>query len=198
MYNLKISWLLDSIKYSWASSHVRWLIAESTDITRPISVLTIKKLTTSEVSLHLDILSYCSWWWDTMVGGWSQVPALLSPCITFINNLVIGDQAWLSIKPLSLLKLFLFRCISVASFTRQSTYRDVLSNIEVPLKLMQWCMLMLCSAAADSGWWRRMDLWCVLHLALVVLMFCPTYTSLHSHGIHTPGIQYVAGISWHR
>ena len=87
-----------------------------------------------------------------MIGGWSQVPALLGPYITFINNLVIGDQAWLSMKPLSLFKVFLFRYISVASFTMRSTYPDVLLNIEVPLKLMQCCVLMLCSAAADSGW----------------------------------------------
>jgi len=72
-----------------------------------------------------------------MVGGWSQVRALLSPHITLINNLVIGDQAWLSTKPLLLLKVFLFWHISVALFTRQSTYSDVLLNTEVPLKLMQ-------------------------------------------------------------
>jgi len=72
-----------------------------------------------------------------MVGGWSQVLTLLSPHITFINNLIIGDQAWLSMKSLSLLKVFLFRCISIASSTRQSTHPDVLLNIEVPLKLMQ-------------------------------------------------------------
>lgn len=87
-----------------------------------------------------------------MVGGWSQVHALLSPHITFINSVVIGDQAWFSLKPLSLLKVFLFRCIAIALFTRQSTYLDVLLNTEVPLKLMQCCVLILCSAAAaDSG-----------------------------------------------
>lgn len=196
MYNSNISRLLNSIKYSWVGSHVR-LNGESTNISRLISVLTIKKLTTFKVCLHLDILSCCSWLWDMMVGGWSQVPALPSPHITFINSLVIGDQASFSMKPLSLLKVFLFRCISIASFTRQSTY--VLLNTEVTLKFMQWCMLILCSAVADSGWWRRMDLWCSLHLALIVLTFCPMYTLLHLHRIqYTSGMQYIAGISWHR
>jgi len=45
----------------------------------------------------------------------------------FINVLVMGDQAWLSMKSLSLLKVFLFRCISIASFTKWSTYPDVRS-----------------------------------------------------------------------
>jgi hypothetical protein len=198
MCNLKISRLLNSIKCSWAGSHVRWLNGESTDTSRPISVLTIRKLTISKVCLLLDILYRCSWLWDMMVGGWSQAPALHSPCITFTNNMVIGDQAWFSMKPLSLLKVFLFRCILIALFTRQSTYPDVLLHIEVPMKLMQWCMLILCSAA-DSGWWRCMDLKCSLHPAWIVLTFCPTYTFLHLHGIqHTSGIQCIAGISWHR
>jgi hypothetical protein len=48
------------------------------------------------------------------------------------------DQAWLSVKPLSVLKLFLFRCISVAVFVRRSKYPGILSNIEVPL-----CLLLL-------------------------------------------------------
>lgn len=153
----------------------------------------------SKVCLHIDILSYCSWLWDMTVGGWSQVPALLSPHITSINNLIIGDQAWLSMKPLCLFKVFLFRCISVPSFTRWSTYPDVLLNIEVPLKLMQWCMLMLCSVAADSGWWRHVDLWCSLHLALIVLTFCLTYTFVHLHRIqYASGVQYIANRSWHR
>jgi hypothetical protein len=44
-----------------------------------------------------------------------------------------------------------------------------------------------------------MDLWCSLHLALIVLTFCPTDTFLHFRGIqYTSGIQYIAGISWHR
>jgi hypothetical protein len=33
------------------------------------------------------------------VSGWSQVPALLSSVFSFINVLVIGDQAWFSTKP---------------------------------------------------------------------------------------------------
>jgi hypothetical protein len=35
----------------------------------------------------------------------------------------------------------------------------------VPVKSMQWPLLMLCSATADfSGWCRRMYLWCSSHL----------------------------------
>jgi len=76
----------------------------------------------------------------TRFGGQSHAPGLLSLYFTFINMLVIGDQAWLSMQPASLIKLlllFLFMCISVASFTSQSSCPDVLSNIETPVKLMQ-------------------------------------------------------------
>jgi hypothetical protein len=88
-----------------------------------------------------------------------------------------------SICSIHLLKLFLFRCISTASFTRQSTYPD-LSNtcIEVSLKSIQWPVLMLCSATADfSGWCRCMYLWCSVYLTSIVLPLCPTYTSTHTH-----------------
>jgi hypothetical protein len=40
-------------------------------------------------------------------------------------------------KPSSLLKLFLFRPISIASFTRRTTYPDILCNSEVQLDYMQ-------------------------------------------------------------
>ena len=101
----------------------------------------------------------CSWWRNKRVGGHSQVPTLHRPALTFINMLVMGDQAWLSMKPPSLLQLLLFRCVSTASCTRRSTCPDVLSNIQLPLKSMQWPVLMLCSPTADfSGCCRRMSL----------------------------------------
>jgi len=56
------------------------------------------------------------------INAWTLITLTL-----FINVLVMGDQAWLSTRPPSLLKLFLFKCISIASFTRRSTYPDVLS-----------------------------------------------------------------------
>ena len=83
-----------------------------------------------------------------VVGGWSQVPAWRGP-LTFISMLVTGDEPWLSMKPPSLLTLFLFGCISFASFTRRSTYPEVPSDIEVPVKSMQWSVLMLSSATVD-------------------------------------------------
>jgi hypothetical protein len=52
-----------------------------------------------------------------------------------IRILVTGYQALPNVKSLSVLKLFVFSHIPFPSFTRQS-YPDVLSNIEVPLKLM--------------------------------------------------------------
>ena len=64
------------------------------------------------------------------VGEESQVPS-------FNNMLVVGDQPWLNLKPLSLLKLFFFRCISIASFTSWSKYPDILFNAEVPMKSMR-------------------------------------------------------------
>jgi hypothetical protein len=75
-------------------------------------------------------------------------------------------------KPPSLLKLFVFRCISVASFTRWPKYPDVLSNIRGATEIDDF-----------TGWYRCIYLWCSLHLASIVLPLCPTYTSLHSHGI---------------
>jgi len=56
------------------------------------------------------------------INAWTLITLTL-----FINVLVMGDQAWLSMKPPSQLKLFLFRYISLASFTRQSMYPDLLS-----------------------------------------------------------------------
>jgi hypothetical protein len=55
------------------------------------------------------------------VSRWSQVSALLGPAF----RVVIGDRAWLSMKPPPLLKLFSFRCISIA-FMRWSNYPDIL------------------------------------------------------------------------
>jgi hypothetical protein len=42
--------------------------------------------------------------------------------------LVIGDQSWLSMKTPFLFKWLLFRRISIASFTRRSTYPHILCN----------------------------------------------------------------------
>ena len=63
-------------------------------------------------------------------------------------------------------------------FTRLSTFPDVLSNTEVPLKPMQWPVLMLCSAKA---YFR-----CSLHLASLPPV-CPMYISPHARRIlYTP------------
>ena len=59
-----------------------------------------------------------SWWPDKWVKGRSQVPDLPGPAFTLMNMLVIGDQAWLKVKPSILLQLLLFRCLSSASFTK--------------------------------------------------------------------------------
>jgi hypothetical protein len=66
------------------------------------------------------------------VGGQNQVPALFGPTLQ-----VIGSEGWLSMKPPPLLKLFLFKCVEVFSFKWQSTYPDVLSNMEVSLRLTE-------------------------------------------------------------
>jgi len=58
-------------------------------------------------------------------------------CSGLLFTLVISDQALLNIKSPSVLKLFLFRFISVASFVRRSTVHDFVSNSKVPLKSMQ-------------------------------------------------------------
>jgi len=56
------------------------------------------------------------------INAWTLITLTL-----FINVLVMGNQAWLSMKPPSLLKLLLFWCISIASFTRWSMNPGVLS-----------------------------------------------------------------------
>jgi hypothetical protein len=66
------------------------------------------------------------------VGGQNQVPALFGPTLQ-----VIGSEGCLSMKPPPLLKLFLFKCVEVFPFKWQSTYPDVLSKMEVPLRLME-------------------------------------------------------------
>jgi hypothetical protein len=53
---------LNSIKYSLASSHIRWLNGELTNILRTISALIIRKLATPEVHVLHDILARCGWW----------------------------------------------------------------------------------------------------------------------------------------
>jgi hypothetical protein len=58
--------------------------------------------------------------------------AVLGTALTFINNFVIGYQAWLNYKLPSLSKLFLSRCISVASFAMRCTCPEVRSNTAVP------------------------------------------------------------------
>jgi hypothetical protein len=52
----------------------------------------------------------------------------------------------LSINPLSLVKLLLCRCLSVASFSRQSKYPIPLTSIVISLKLILWpiiCFVLL-------------------------------------------------------
>ena len=121
------------------------------------------------VVIHLPKPLVLSWWRDKRVGGESQVPALLCPAFTFIHMLVTGDQAWLSTKSLSLLKLSLFSCILIAYFASASNYPDVLSNIEVPINSIKYPMLIMCFATAEcSGWCRCIYLWCSLHLVLIV------------------------------
>jgi hypothetical protein len=110
---------------------------------------------------------------DKRVGGRSKVPAVLGPAFTFITLSVVSGLAWpglTSRKPSSLIKLLLFKPISIASFTRRSTYPDILCSSVVPLDSMQWLVLMLYFATADfSGWCILMCLWCSLNLVLIVL-----------------------------
>ena len=127
------------------------------------------------VMIHLPKPLVHSWWWDKRVGEESHVPALFGPALTFTNMLVSGYQTWLSVKPPSMLKLFLFTCISIPYFAFSSSYPDVLSNIEVPIKSIKYPMLIMCFATAEfSGWCRCIYLWCPLHLVLIVLPACPT------------------------
>ena len=141
------------------------------------------------VIIHLPKPLVHCWWRDKKVGGRSQVPAPLGPAFTFIIMLVTSDQAWLSTKPPSLLKLFLFRCISIASFASRSSCPDVLSNIEAPIKSIKYPLLMMCFATAEfSGSCRGTYLWCSLHLVLIGLPVCSTKNFPHTHRIrYTPG-----------
>jgi hypothetical protein len=58
------------------------------------------------LSLCHNIPAHYSWWREKGVNGQSQVAVLFGLALMFINMLVIGDQTWLSIKPLSLFKFF--------------------------------------------------------------------------------------------
>jgi hypothetical protein len=90
-------------------------------------------------------------------------------------------------KPPSLLKLFLFRCISIASFTRQSTYPDVLSLLRC-----QWTDAMTHTDAMFCHCWFLE----LMQTYLSMVLFAPHLDSpspqsyIHfpqSHGIwHTP------------
>lgn len=63
-------------------------------------------------------------------------------------------------------------------------YPDALSDVEVPVKLMEWPVLLQCSATTDfSGWCSHMSVWCSVHLASIVFLLCLTYNSLHLHRI---------------
>lgn len=50
------------------------------------------------------------------------------------HHVVTGYEAQLNVKPLSLLKFSMFNHISFVSFTRESMYSDVVSDIRLPLK----------------------------------------------------------------
>jgi hypothetical protein len=81
---------------------------------------------------------------EPLAHSWSQAPECWwaewsADCLVLF---LVQCQARLNMKPLSLLKLFVvFSHISFVSCTRQSMCPDVLSNVEVPLKLLWWCRL---------------------------------------------------------
>jgi hypothetical protein len=71
---------------------------------------------------------------------------------------VTGYHAWLTVKPLSLLKLLVSSQISIASFTSQSTYPLTFPSIAMLLKSVLCPVSMLHSTTADfSGWLRHMS-----------------------------------------
>jgi hypothetical protein len=131
-----------------------------------------------------------SWytWTRGYVGGVNYLLCSVLLLLSLPCSCKWPGQAWLSVRPSSLLKLFFFRPMSITSFTRRSTYPDILCNSEVPLDLMQWPVLMLYYATADfSGLCRLMCVWCSLNLVLIALAVCPIYIFPHSLGIrYTP------------
>lgn len=135
----------------------------------------IRKLSQKSVQImiYLSRPLSCSWWWDKE-GWWAGLSTCSAwLCFLFNSVLVRGDQAWLNMKLPSVLKLFLLKCILIASFTRQSKYPDILFNIVVAMKLMRWSILMLFYATADfCGWYRLICRWCSLPLSLIVLPPC--------------------------
>jgi hypothetical protein len=85
---------------------------------------------------------------------------------------------------LSPLKLLGCSQISVASFMMQSLYPITFPSKEMLLKSILCATSVLCSATTDfCGWLRHVCLLCSLHLVSVVLLVCPTCTSLHSQEI---------------
>jgi len=116
------------------------------------------------------------------INAWTLITLTL-----FINVLVMGDQAWLSMKPPSQLKLFLFRYISLASFTRQSMYPDLLSLLRC-----QWTDAMTHTDATFCHCWFLE----LMQTYLSMVLFAPhldnpsplSYINfMHSHGLwYTP------------
>jgi hypothetical protein len=84
--------LMNSVKYSRPSSHSRWLNGKYSHVSRTISMLLVRELTTSEIHCGHDIPAHYSWWQDMRFGGRRQVHALLGPGFTFRDMFVTGDN----------------------------------------------------------------------------------------------------------
>jgi len=124
--------------------------------------------------------------WPMGTVGQGQVSALPEPAFWLDNMLVTGYQAWLDVKPLSLLKFSLFSRILITSLT-QYIHPVVLSNTEILLKSIQCPVLTVLCYCRFLRLFKTC-LVCSLCLASVDLPVWPMYTLLHSHGI-----QYMPG-----
>lgn len=142
---------MDSTKLSVASSHLRWLNVNKPMFQEPSLLLSSGNwLPQIPVCLiYIPAPIPCSWLVASLWVLAGRVKCWLCFAMFLVSMSVTISQALFNIKPPSLLKLFAFCRISVASFMRQSIYSDVLSNIEVPMKWIWWPALMLCSAISE-------------------------------------------------
>jgi hypothetical protein len=80
-----------------------------------------------------------------------------------------GYHAWISMNPLSLLKLSGCNQISMASFIKLSVYPALLERMVVSSKSILWQSYMQCSATADfSGWFSGTYMY-VLHIIPLIM-----------------------------
>jgi hypothetical protein len=109
------------MKFSWAISWVRWFRFVETSVSKTISVLTLRVVelmwvmwTTRTFYLYLSKLRSQGHPFATGDLWVQSLPSLPGSAFWLASMLLTGYQAWPRLKPLSLLKFFLFSLMWMA------------------------------------------------------------------------------------